>query len=350
MAKFDLIESYDYDEYVVRRDDGSSYKRFSNYSEAEAYFHYLQQLDDQRTTIKQNEQIIENQKRLIKIQESKDRVPSRPLFPQPIKQGLDPEYAEWLQFKKETDPAYIKWKKEKDAKEAKGRAERAQRDAELARIREEREEKERESHYKSRISYCKGVADKHQLIIKTYDTWYPIIKRLVQEGAGVAEVDFHNGGGQEYTVMPVFLDHFLKFKGYNYNSWIGACQNITSIYNDDNLSSYSKCSSMESELSNLIHYHKTLQRAIKYEIYKYDRWSCRNKRIQEGVARYLEIVVGNLKAAKEWRQWGWFSDLRKEYRGYWDKYKHLYKMLEPHLKSWQKDMDMLFYRKYDDDE
>ena len=126
MARFDLIDmDYEPDEYVVQRDDGSCYKRFKNYSEARDYYNYLQQFDDQRKSVKQNDKIIANQKRLLEMQAQNNRMPNRPIV---TRQVLDPEYQEWLQFKKETDPAYLKWGK-KVEREA---AERARKQKEHA--------------------------------------------------------------------------------------------------------------------------------------------------------------------------------------------------------------------------
>ena len=118
MAKIDFIDrGHEPDEYVVKRDDGSCYKCFRDYSEARAYYNYLQQLDDQQRSVQQNDEIIANQRRLIEIQERKSRIPPhRPSVPQVTKQVLDPEYEEWLRFKKATDPAFIAWKAEEERK------------------------------------------------------------------------------------------------------------------------------------------------------------------------------------------------------------------------------------------
>lgn len=60
------------------------------------------------------------------MQAQNNHMPQRPMV---TRQVLDPEYQEWLQFKKETDPVYLKWKKEKEARKA----------AELVRLQKERD-------------------------------------------------------------------------------------------------------------------------------------------------------------------------------------------------------------------
>lgn len=149
MAKFDLINrEFKPDEYVVQRDDGSCYERFNDYSEARNYYNYLQQLDDQKRSVEQNDEIIANQKRLLEMQAQNNRMPQRPLFPQPTRQILDPAYQEWLRFMKDTDPKFKEWKRKQEAEEARKREEkeRARREeaARAAKLQAEKEERERE--------------------------------------------------------------------------------------------------------------------------------------------------------------------------------------------------------------
>ena len=47
------------------------------------------------------------------MQSHNTRIPNKP---QVVRQVLDPEYQEWLQFKKETDSAFIAWKAAEDRK------------------------------------------------------------------------------------------------------------------------------------------------------------------------------------------------------------------------------------------
>lgn len=161
MAKFDSIDmGYEPDEYVVQRDDGSCYKSFNNFSEAQSYYNYLQQLDDQRRTVAQNDEILANQKRIIDAQERNSRILQRTpvsCIPPASRQILDPEYKEWLLYKKETDPEFKRWKRQKEAEEARTKAEReiamreAERKQELERLEQERIRHEREKKYKERI-------------------------------------------------------------------------------------------------------------------------------------------------------------------------------------------------------
>lgn len=126
-------------DYVVYSDEGRILRKFPDNelgrAQAEAYFHEVQQLDNQKKIISQNQELINSQR--------------APRFPQPSRQILDPEYREWLQFKKETDPEYKKWKRQKEQEEARVRAEQervrieAERKREQERIERERIEAER---------------------------------------------------------------------------------------------------------------------------------------------------------------------------------------------------------------
>lgn len=113
--------------YVVVRSDGKSEgrKEFYSYAEAEAYQNYLQSIEDRERALAQNQQIIANQERLIRSQEQQR------IRPNVTRQVLDPQYEEWLRFKKATDPAFIAWKaeeeKKKKAKEDEERIKMAQR-------------------------------------------------------------------------------------------------------------------------------------------------------------------------------------------------------------------------------
>lgn len=106
MAKFQRYAYNEIDDdeyyYIVETDSGTDRKRFDNEEEARTYYRHLQQLDDQHRAVEQIESLQRSCNRTNKVI-----------------QILDPEYEEWLRFKKETDPAFIKWKKEKELKEQK---------------------------------------------------------------------------------------------------------------------------------------------------------------------------------------------------------------------------------------
>ena len=120
-----IVDSYDDGDYMVSKDDSTMTKYFDNREDAEVYYHYLIQIetqeriaDNQEKAVKQNEQIIKNQNRII------DDFPRYPRI-QIVKQEMDPEYEEWLRFQKATNPKFKKWKadeerkvKEKERKEA----------------------------------------------------------------------------------------------------------------------------------------------------------------------------------------------------------------------------------------
>lgn len=169
MAEKEFIEGtwrrkYEYVE--IFRDDRSCRKRFKWREEedlAEAYYNHLQSLDNQLKTYHEQKRAADEQKRaadeleaLRKATEEKNRIererPFRPPFPPPPRQVLDPEYQEWLQFKKATDPEFAKWKREKEetARRLEEARRRAAREAEQKRIADElaRKKKEDESRRK----------------------------------------------------------------------------------------------------------------------------------------------------------------------------------------------------------
>lgn len=155
MARINSYDKYqglfqpDITEYSVQRDSGSDYKTFADYDEAKAYFNYLQQLDNQDKIVKSQAQMANELKRQNDIAEKRQNThPPMPL-PRIPRPDLDPEYREWLQFKKETDPEYKKWKRQKQLEEARVRAEQerkrqeAERKWEQERIERERIEAEK---------------------------------------------------------------------------------------------------------------------------------------------------------------------------------------------------------------
>lgn len=127
MAKRDYIEGWlgRYDYVEVYRDDYSCRKRFKyreEEDEADAYFNYLQSLDNQEISIQKQNQIAEQLKRQNDLSEQQLKAQNHynnQSFPRPVApptQRLDPEYEEWLRYKKATDPAYQKWKAEEERK------------------------------------------------------------------------------------------------------------------------------------------------------------------------------------------------------------------------------------------
>ena len=80
--------------------------------------------------------------KLLKKKNRRDRErPFRPPFPQSTRQVLDPEYQEWLEFKKATDPEFLKWKQKKQEAQRKVEEERrrAAQEAEQKRVAAEQE-------------------------------------------------------------------------------------------------------------------------------------------------------------------------------------------------------------------
>lgn len=147
MARREFIEgtwSRQYEYVEICRDDNSCKKRFKWREEedlAEEYYTHLQSLDDQANTYREQKRTADELEALRKATEEKNRRdrerPFRPPFPQSTRQVLDPEYQEWLEFKKATDPEFLKWKQKKQ--EAKRKAEEERIRAEQARIKAEQE-------------------------------------------------------------------------------------------------------------------------------------------------------------------------------------------------------------------
>lgn len=107
-------DAHDNPYWVVERSDGKSEgrKEFRTYEEAEIYKNYLQSIENEEKALFQNQQIIENQNKIIEHNRRGQTIPRI----QQVRQVLDPEYEEWLRYKKATDPAYQKWKAEEELK------------------------------------------------------------------------------------------------------------------------------------------------------------------------------------------------------------------------------------------
>lgn len=144
------------DDYIVEKDDGSCYKTFTTYEEAKLYQDYLQQQENQEKLVFEQKRTADETAALRKATEERNRIERerafRPPFPPPPRQVIDPEYQEWLQFKKATDPEFAKWKREKEeaARRMEEARRRAAREAEQKRIADElaRKKKEEESRRK----------------------------------------------------------------------------------------------------------------------------------------------------------------------------------------------------------
>lgn len=175
MARREFIEgtwSRQYEYVEICRDDYSCRKKFKLREEedlADAYYNHLQSLDDQANTFREQKRAADEQKRaadeqkraadeleaLRKVTEEKsrrDREYFRNQFPQPAKQVLDPEFQEWLEFKKATDPEFVKWKKAKAERARKAEEERrhAMQEAEQKRIAAEQERRKKEAEERLR--------------------------------------------------------------------------------------------------------------------------------------------------------------------------------------------------------
>lgn len=135
-------ESTPWGDYIIYSDEGRALRRFPDNefgrSQAEAYYHEIQHLDNQQKIIAQNQAIIDANKR-----------PSYSFPPPRSRQELDPEYREWLQFKKETDPKFRMWKIQKEQKELEAKLHQAERERE-ERLKCEKEVQEQIKHERRR--------------------------------------------------------------------------------------------------------------------------------------------------------------------------------------------------------
>ncbi len=138
------------DDNIVEKDDGSCYKTFTTYEEAKLYQDYLQQQDNQEKLVFEQKRTADETAALRKATEERNRIGREraflPPFPPPPRQVIDPEYQEWLQFKKATDPEFAKWKREKEeaARRMEEARRRAAREAEQKRIADELARKKKE--------------------------------------------------------------------------------------------------------------------------------------------------------------------------------------------------------------
>lgn len=128
-------DSIPWGDYVIYSNEGKTLKRFSDndfgHSQAEAYYREVHHLENQEKIIAQNQAIIDANKR-----------PSFPFPPPRSRQELDPEYQEWLQYKKETDPKFQIWKIQKEQKEFEAKLHQAELERE-ERLKREKEIEER---------------------------------------------------------------------------------------------------------------------------------------------------------------------------------------------------------------
>ena len=347
MAQKEYIENWRGQiEYIeICRDDYSCRRRFKNHeedTEAELYFSYLQSLDNQ---IKISAQL-EHQNELTKENHSNSySTPSSTQFPRrpPVStQKLDPEYAEWLQFKKETDPKFIQWKKEKEAQIAKQNEEKAKRDAEQKKIIEEKEKLEREYSQTSTISKYKKAFIKYKQVIYTYEKWSQIIRKLSEYGdSPLREIDSCIGinGSKFFYWAKQFIDpenqrSIQTMKNEYIYMQNGLKQSFVSIE--------SEYSFWESHFNLFKNQHKRLQYLIgKSAKLDYEEFA----EYGEGISAYVRVLIQNLSTAKEYKSYGLFGlegELRKKHKIYWQKYSSMYSILEPHINDWEHDMWLMF--------
>lgn len=362
MARFITYDHpFSDNEYTVSKDDLSRSRNFTNYKEAMAYYEFLQAEEaqdsiakNQAIAVDQNKEIIANQRRMIEAQEKNNRMPTQPSFSAIPKPVFDPEYAEWLQFKKETDPAYIKWKKEKEARAAEVRAytakdntkkrvpvdDRLTRELERIRQRREREDQLEKLYHQNEVQRYKDSLDKYRDAIETYEKWCPIVEELSSFGVDpIRDVITNSTDCTQFGAQD-----FLRFRSIGYpglNEMKRIYEEMQKAKNDGNFSSEDEeYIFWKYKYKNLITHHKEMQKGL-------------GKSTVSGLKPFLGRFIGNLCDAKNYRKWGFFGisgDIRRKYKAYWEKYQHIYPIIEPYISSWKKDIDIMYIEEYHDDE
>lgn len=341
MAKFDIEKHLISDDvYIVSKDDWSKTRRFTDRTEAEAYYESLkrEEVEDsiaknQAEAVEQNKKIIENQERIINAQEKQQ---DRPHNYRPIRPVVDPEYQEWLQFKKETDPEFIKWKEAKKAK--KKEAERKREEDEKRRIKSE-QRKQRlllYDHAKIQIYIYETKLKKIKEAIDAINKWRPIIKQLIT--AGKEPVSFHLGNHKISEYMFSYVERFIVLNCNNLLDYVNHLEECMenmkiAIDNKRTITMKKQDERCKSILDDLNKEYKTTQIHIQY------------------VYKYLEVLTENLLMSKDLSTKSIFEinlKIRKNYKNYWEKYKWLYEILEPFFDTWNNDIHTIYLNAQDD--
>lgn len=323
MARLNSITSdsrWDKTEYVVTRDDGSCYKCFTDYEAARTYYQYLQQLDNQEKMIAQNQQIINNQNSLLDYQKKNNQniprfIPSKPIH--------DPEYDEWLRYKKATDPKYQEWKREE-----------ARKKREIERTQEEENRIWREQNEKQEIK--KSLPQfKHQLKqltdgLDAYIKWVPIVRKVLSFGLDAVNY-LHNAGDyrcaysrNSYSVE-LINDDFLRYEEkYSFfldqlKSLKKSIEELSACCEKNDLKTmrihYSSCSSALAEYNELMREYNNIRRGVYY------------------VYEYLYIIKTNFINANDWRRFGLFGPegkIRRACKYYLERYHDLFIIMKQH--------------------
>ena len=315
--------------WVVERSNGSSddRKRFYTYEEAELYMNYLKSVEDREQGLVQQQQIIDNQQKLIELQKEQQR------RPQVSRQVLDPQYEEWLRFKKETDPAYRKWKEERDAKNARENAEKN-------RIAEERRKQQREMFWKSEVGVYRAKFPRYNSVIRTYEKWLPIVKKLSFYGSSpLCDIitKYPNSSSYDYGVK-----EFIRYGEYSMKCFKKVYLEMQNEYRQRSLVSVElEYSFWENHYRDLVRWHKDLQKSIGDVDSKI------------GFRYYLKFLIGNLCDARDYRRWGFFGrdgSIRRKFKDYWEEFQCIYPIIEPHINSWANDIQSMYIVNYEDEE
>lgn len=205
-------DAHDNTRWVVERSgfNGEDRREFDTYSEAKAYQDYLQSIEDREKALAQNEEIIANQKRLIEAQERRD---SRHIMPQFSRQILDPEYKEWLQYQKENNPNYKKWKAEEERKRIQKEIERKEKERQYQREKEQKYFEDCLQYYRK----IKGILSKSISIFDKVSNIYTTLSNLKFKESRILK--YETGYEDKYSLYGGYETHDFQLPGGQVVFW-----------------------------------------------------------------------------------------------------------------------------------
>lgn len=311
MAKFQTEASDDSEYYIVESDNGTNRKYFRNEEEARSYYRYLQLLDDQHHVVEQNKQIIANQHR--------NAVQS-----QRVVQVLDPEYEEWLRFKKAKDPEFQQWKEEEERKIKERKELEIKRQKEMVQREIEKQLLKEIDTFKHHVEFFLRT---YKSSMESYLRWWAIIEKLSQVGSN----PIYDISLESIETLPschLWQNSISKFLNYKTEASHGFIE-------------------LEKTYKEMLK--KGLNKTFKTVDDEHSYWKsgfemiqnhkCILSNIIEGKGNlldYLNHLQSNLNTAKEWREWGMFGkdgQKRRKYHEYWERYQYIYNLLLSCIRS-----------------
>ena len=318
MARFDSITSenrWDKTEYVVTRDDGTCYKCFTDFDEAKAYYQYLQQLDNQEKLVAQNQQIINNQNAILDFQKQAQQntprfIPSKPIF--------DPEYEEWLRYKKATDTKYQEWKRNEDRK----KREAQKKLDEENRIWREQNEKDT---IKKSVTQFRNELKQQTDSLNAFIKWAPIFRRILSYGIDSVNYLHDVGDAAIGSWGNVYKDETINKYFFSNESKISYFLNQLKTIDND-LEALS-ASLPKDDLNTM----RQLYNSCQYSLDKLKRDLGDMRFGVVDVYEYLYIIKANFIRAKNWDYYvimGPLAKVRRACKEYLKKYQDLYVIMK----------------------